>query len=91
MECNHNLKEIYQRGASASFTAEPSDDWKQPEQLVKTTLREVRGRGALRLLRSSRFALTQPDRFATGASTRPYTFADPQTVTILNVQGAPAG
>jgi len=31
----------------------------------------VRGRGALRLLRSSRFALTQPDRFATGASTRP--------------------
>ena len=29
------------------------------------------GCGALRLLRSSRFALTQPDRFATGASTRP--------------------
>jgi len=48
--------------------------WKQPEQLVKTTLREVRGRGALRLLRSSRFALTQPDRFATGASTRPRFF-----------------
>ena len=31
------------RVASAKFTAEPSDDWKQLEQLVKTTLREVRG------------------------------------------------
>jgi len=88
MDCNHNFKEIYQRGASASFTAEPSDDWKQ---LVRNNLPLTHGRGALRLLRSSRFALTQPDRFATGASTRPYTFADPQTVTILNVQGAPAG
>ena len=40
----------------------------------KNNFEEVRGRGALRLLRSSRSALTQPDRFATGASTRPRFF-----------------
>jgi hypothetical protein len=76
------------QSVSAQFTAEPSDDWKQ---LFENNLPLARGRGALRLLRSSRFALTQPDRFATGASTRPRPFADSQTTTILNVQGAPAG
>ena len=52
--------------------------WKQ---LFENNSPYARGRGALRLLRSSRFALTQPDRFATGASTRPRPFADPRTVT----------
>ena len=76
------------QSVSAQFTAEPSDDWKQ---LFENNLPLSRGRGALRLLRSSRVALTQPDRFATGASPRPRPFANPLTATNLNVQGAPAG
>ena len=36
--------------------------------LLRLSLRESSSRGALRLLRSSRYALTRPDRFAAGAS-----------------------
>ena len=36
--------------------------------LLRLSLRESSSRGALRLLRSSRYALTQPDAFGAGAS-----------------------
>ena len=60
--CGRNIK-VESKGGLPNHSY-----WKQ---LFEDNLPHARGRGALRLLRSSRFALTQPDRFATGASTRP--------------------